>query len=304
MGNQKATVTLVAAAQPKISVIIPVYNAENFIERCLDSVTNQTLSQLEILCINDGSTDNSLRILEKYACRDSRITVINQENFGPGAARNAGLAAASGEYLGFVDSDDWIGENFFEKLYEIAHTYEADVAATNIIRAYPSGRRRNKVTVRENNVYSSISDKFAVTQTPRMCYIYNKIYKADFIRKLNITFRAGVCFEDIDFSVRALFFAKRLATTSEAIYYYAVNKLSMTRSKETDKIVRDLLLSREIITDFAEKHGVYFDNKYQMKRKIRYSLLGICLLEIHEWNTAKKFYLFGSILFFEIKQSL
>ncbi|MDR2267994.1 MAG: glycosyltransferase [Holosporaceae bacterium] len=299
MGNPKAIMTF-----PKISVIIPVYNAENFIERCLDSVTSQTLSQLEILCINDGSRDNSLKILEKYASRDSQIVIINQENSGPGAARNAGLAAASGEYIGFVDSDDWISTNFFEKLYEAANKYAANVASTNIIRAYPSGRLRNKVIMRENNVYSSIIDKFAVTQTPRMCYIYNKIYKTDFIRKLNLKFRTGVCFEDIDFSVMALFFTEKLATTTEASYYYAVNKHSMTRSRETDKITNDLLLSRKIITDFAEKQGLCFDNKYQMKRKIRYSLLRMCLLEIHEWDTSKKFYLFGRIPFFETRQLL
>ena len=104
---------------PKISVIIPVYNVEKYLPKCLDSLINQTLSDIEIICINDCSTDNSLEILEEYASKDERIKIIDlKENQGAAAARNKGLEIAKGEYLGFVDPDDYVDLNFYEELYK------------------------------------------------------------------------------------------------------------------------------------------------------------------------------------------
>ena len=102
----------------KVSVIVPVYNCEKYLKKCLDSLVNQTLKDIEIICVNDGSTDNSGRILEEYT--DSRIKIITKENGGLSSARNAGIAVAKGEYLGFVDSDDWVDLDFYEKLYNTA----------------------------------------------------------------------------------------------------------------------------------------------------------------------------------------
>ena len=104
----------------KVSIIVPVYNVEKYLKRCLDSITNQTLKELEIICINDGSTDNSLKILKQYAHKDKRISIINKQNEGLSVARNTGMEAASGEYIGFVDSDDWIDLDFYKKLYTTA----------------------------------------------------------------------------------------------------------------------------------------------------------------------------------------
>lgn len=98
----------------KISIIVPVYNTEKFLEKCLNSLINQTLKDIEIICINDGSTDKSLQILEKFANKDKRIQIINQTNSGLSVARNIGIKKAKGEYIGFVDSDDWVDLNFFE----------------------------------------------------------------------------------------------------------------------------------------------------------------------------------------------
>lgn len=108
----------------KLSVIIPVYNVEKYLKRCLDSVINQTLKDIEILCINDGSTDDSLSILEEYKSKDSRIVIISQGNKGLAATRNVGIENAKGEYLAFVDSDDWINSKFLECLYSSAKEIE------------------------------------------------------------------------------------------------------------------------------------------------------------------------------------
>ena len=104
---------------PKVSVIIPVYNVEQYLRECLDSVVNQTLKEIEIICVDDGSTDNSLEILKEYAKKDKRITVIVQKNLHAGVARNAGLTVAKGEYIHFLDSDDWLDKNTYEDLYNL-----------------------------------------------------------------------------------------------------------------------------------------------------------------------------------------
>ena len=111
----------------KISIIVPVYNTEPYLEQCLDSIINQTLEDIEIICVNDGSTDNSLSILEEYASKDNRIRIINQENKGQGFARNNGLKNVNGEYVLFVDSDDWIELNTCEALYKKVNELDLDM---------------------------------------------------------------------------------------------------------------------------------------------------------------------------------
>lgn len=115
---------------PKISVIVAIYNVAPYLERCLDSILNQTFQDFEIIGINDGSTDNSLEILEKYAHRDKRIKIINQTNSGAGYSRNIGIAHAAGTYLSFIDSDDWIDPQFLEKVYRLALQSDADIVET------------------------------------------------------------------------------------------------------------------------------------------------------------------------------
>ena len=118
----------------KVSIVVPVYNVEQFLPDCLDSLTNQTLKDIEIICVNDGSPDNSLKILEEYAQNDDRVKIITQENQGVSAARNAGLKTAVGEYIGFVDPDDWIDLDFYSKLYDAIQESNADISVATIMR--------------------------------------------------------------------------------------------------------------------------------------------------------------------------
>ena len=116
---------------PKISVLIPIYNVEKYLRECLESLVNQTFQDIEFICINDGSTDSSLKILEEYAQKDSRIKIINKENSGYGASMNMGLDAASGEYIGIVESDDFVSSNMFEDLYNLAEKNNADIVKSD-----------------------------------------------------------------------------------------------------------------------------------------------------------------------------
>lgn len=110
---------------PKVSIIVPVYNVEKYLSKCLNSLINQTLREIEILCVDDGSTDNSAKILENFVQKDCRVKVFSQKNSGQSVARNVAIEHASGEYLGFVDSDDWVDLDYFEKLYSAAKNMTA-----------------------------------------------------------------------------------------------------------------------------------------------------------------------------------
>ena len=121
---------------PKVSIVIPVYNVEKYLRQCLDSVVNQTLQDIEIICVNDGSKDSSLQIMHEYQAKDPRIKIIDKENSGYGASMNRGFDAATGEYLGIVESDDYAEPDMFEKLYAVAKADDLDVVKSGFFYYY------------------------------------------------------------------------------------------------------------------------------------------------------------------------
>ena len=127
----------VEAENIKISIIVPCYNVEKYLPECLDSLLNQTFKYFEIICVNDGSNDSTLSILEKYSKKDSRIKIISQKNKGLSGARNTGIDAAKGDYIAFLDSDDWVDNNFYLKLYEAITKHNCDIAAATIAFLLP-----------------------------------------------------------------------------------------------------------------------------------------------------------------------
>jgi glycosyltransferase EpsH len=289
--------------RPKVSVIIPVYNAGTLLLRCLDSLINQTLENIEIICVNDGSTDESREILEEYSIKDHRITVVHQENLGQGAARNTGMDVASGEYLGFVDADDWIELNYFEKLCRAAEKYGSEIACCGIVRKYPSSRTRKKILLSEEKIYSLTLEKYKITETPRKCYVYNKIYKRSEIEKHRLRFPEGVFFEDIAFTIRAIHYLKTLVTVPDTVYFYWVNYKSTTRNMG-DKKQQDLLAAREDFIKFSRQHHINCGENHYIRRKVTYKFLGVPFMKIYQWETIKKYYLFALIPVFEKRISL
>lgn len=159
--------------KPKISIIIPIYNVEKYINKCLDSLINQTLEELEFICINDGSTDNSLNILNNYVKNDSRFIVINQSNQGQGIARNNGIKIAKGEYIAFVDPDDWLENSTFEKVYNLAIENSANVVQFNYLEYNDISntfkkidfskrlKKQYKLDILKSNIYSKDNFKEA-----------------------------------------------------------------------------------------------------------------------------------------------
>ncbi len=289
---------------PEISVIIPIYNVEKYLARCLDSITNQTFQDLEIICIDDGSTDNSPAIAKEYANKDKRISIIHQENKGPSVARNIGMKIAKGKYISFIDSDDWIDLDFFEKLYLAAEKYNADAACASIKRPHADGRTPFKLKFDKEMVLSTTSEKYKILEIPRKCYVWNKIYKREEIDRQGLKFIGDIkCCEDIYFTTKFLYHSKNIVIVPNTYYHYWVNNQSITRNLK-DKEQIDLLTARKDFIRFSREHHIQCDEKFYIRDKITYKIFGITCLRIYEWETIKKYYLFGLIPFFEKRISI
>ena len=221
----------------KISVVIPVYNSEKYLSGCLDSVLNQSLKDIEIICINDGSTDNSLNILNEYASKDKRIKVITQANTGNGAgsARNKGLDAAKGEYVSFIDSDDYIEENFLQKMYEKAKEYDADVACSGVIKE-KENESKIQLKFNEISVSDNPDDNLKVSKSLPYPYPWNKIYKREFLVSYGIRYAEGIYFEDLIFTPLVITKAEKLISVPDVFYHYIerTNSVSTTNSALRD----------------------------------------------------------------------
>lgn len=199
---------------PLVSVIVPVYNLENYIGKCLSSLKEQSYSDVEIIVINDGSTDGSLQILNNYAASDPRIVIIDQENAGVSAARNAGISAASGEYLLFVDGDDYVGSGYIRSLVEAAEPNSADL----VIGGYTSVSSDSSSSVSPSS-YSSGSDEMWAY---RLMAAWGRLYRKDFWERngFSFTLEKNARAEDIPICLCANYLAANLTVVPDSSYYY------------------------------------------------------------------------------------
>lgn len=225
---------------PKVSVIIPVYNVENYLAECLDSVLGQTVQDLEILCINDASIDSSPVIMQEYADKDSRIRVLqNNRNQGLAYTRNRGLEAATGEYILFVDSDDFIDRELIETV--ITKIGDAEVACFDY-------RKRNEIEEEKDRHLFEVkagsyeAGEFFTTAMRLNSIIYSawsKMYKRDFLVRENLKFTDGILYEDIVFNFLCLMKAEKVSCVPEKLYTYRYRSESIMTKKIGNKNVRD-----------------------------------------------------------------
>lgn len=218
-----------------ISVIVPVYNVEEYLSKCLDSIIASTYQELEIICINDASTDGSWEILQQYAEKDQRIVLINcPENGGVAAARNKGLDNAKGAYIAFVDSDDYVDPVFFEKLYKRIVSDRSDVAACGFYRLEENGKRTeetietNASVLTEKEWWELYCHKHTVISN---CF-WNKLYKADCFEGKRFTY--GIIYEDTELQHKLLS-GKTLSVLPDNLYYYLIRAGSITSKKKFSK---------------------------------------------------------------------
>lgn len=230
---------------PAVSVIVPVFNSEAFLNKCLESLACQTLADLEVICVDDHSTDGSRAILDKRAAEDSRFKVISfAENRGPSAARNAALDAALGEYVAFVDSDDFVAPDFLEKLYRAAVCAHVDVAKGTLMNYDPvKGASYQREIFNLNHRIKEHKAWFFMTYT-------SAIYRTQMLRECGIRFDERLrFFEDPHFSITAAFHYDQVAVVDDAVYYYTDNPHSVTRANNDTRPIQDLIAGAQDLLD-------------------------------------------------------
>lgn len=221
-----------------ISVIIPVYNVEQYLVRCMNSVLNQTYKNLEIILVDDGSTDNSGIMCDEYAEKDSRVKVIHKSNGGLSSARNAGLDIAKGEYIGFVDSDDWISADMYSMLYELINRGNYDISICGIARTYDSQSNAfyEKSFIEKITEYSSIAFQkkiLKVNTQDSNHYAVNKLYSKKVFK--NARYPNGLIDEDVEGTFLAVLDSEYIIETNKVGYFYWVNPQSITTSRFSKK---------------------------------------------------------------------
>lgn len=237
----------------KISIIIPIYNVEKYLKRCLDSVVNQTYKYIEIILVNDGSPDNCGKICDEYAKIDSRIKVIHKENGGLSSARNAALDIVSGEYIMFVDSDDWISENSLEQLNEYINM---DYDIINFKFSFVEEKTENIIEFngRTENSYEcdllSYIDKLFSGELD--FFIWNKLYKRDLFD--GVRFPEGRNYEDLATIYKLYFKAKSIIVTDFTLYYYWLGNSNSITSNSTLKNMTDCLVSAKEIYEVNRQY--------------------------------------------------
>lgn len=220
-----------------ISIIVPVYNVEKWLERCIQSLVDQTYKTLEIIFIDDGSTDASSTICEKWAKKDHRITVLHQEHTGVSVARNLGIDMAHGKYISFVDSDDWVDRGFIEILYQLMVDYQCDLAECGSYETWGEVHSTSyEVTANVHTKYEAMEAHLKDTQYT--CVIWNKMYKREIIK---VRFPEGKLHEDLFWIYQIVNQCTKLVHTAVPLYYHFHRSDSITGGQYTLSRIADLL---------------------------------------------------------------
>ncbi len=229
---------------PKISVLVPIYNTEKYLKKCLDSIAGQTLKDIEVICVNDGSTDNSLAVAEEFAEKDPRFKVINKENTGYGNTMNIALEKASGEYIGIVESDDFAASDMFEYLYGLSRSGTVDLVKGNFYDYYedynkPPRAYENK----ERNMIPDSAVPFILSENAQIQFghpsVWSAVYRREFINDNNIRFKEekGGGWVDNPFFYETLCKAKSIIWTKRPLYYYRKSNPSSSSNLQIDPTV-------------------------------------------------------------------
>lgn len=221
---------------PKVSILVPIYNVEKYLRECLDSLICQTLDDIEIICINDGSTDSCAEILEEYRAKDKRIKVINKTNSGYGHSMNIGLNNAHGEYIGILEPDDFTDKHMYMDLYKLAKEFDAEVVKSDWSNYWTSkneSRKNGNIPVKKSNkIINAKKDKSLLKISSS---IWSAIYKREFLEKNEIRFleTKGASYQDTSFYLKVMMSAQRIILTPKSYVYYRQDNInSSVHSKE------------------------------------------------------------------------
>lgn len=251
---------------PIISLVVPVYNVAGYLRPCLDSIERQTFDDFEVILINDGSTDGSLRILQEYVDRNEHFTLIDQENKGLGEVRNVGIRHARGEYIAFVDSDDILRKDYLARMYSEMLKRDADIVCCEYKFQLENGFRFRIYP----GMYAVSSQKKAISRLMRDVtlhhFSWNKLYRRSLFTENNIIFPA-MCFEDIATTARVFYHAKKIAFIPQPLYYYVQRGSSIMHSI-TYRRLQDHINSAAILRAFFEQTGELKNYRRALKQGI------------------------------------
>lgn len=294
--------------QVKVSIIVPVYNAENYLERCIHSLANQTIQNIEVILVDDSSTDSSLSICRKAAEEDRRFVVIHKENEGAGLARNAALAVAKGEYIGFVDSDDFVEADMFQTLLDKAHGYNADLVISGVIFEDGNmfreiGDCRKKTFFEKDTLFETEEELKELMMgivgalpgdaddSKYGMSIWKNLFKSNIIKENKICFQSEreILSEDALFLIDYIACIQRAIGIKEAFYHYCRNGTSISKAYKSDRFDKSLVFVDQVEKRFEKRidpkeYHIYLDRFWQAMCRV------ICSQEIVYAGEQKKPY--------------
>ena len=271
---------------PRLSIIVPIYNVEKYLSRCIESILNQTFKDFELILVNDGSTDNCKEICEKYKRMDSRIIVANKKNGGLSSARNLGIDISKGDYIGFVDSDDFIDVHMYEILLNTINAYDSDIVICDYykvneydIKKYEKMKSNNK-DINVENINNIDAIERIITRDIKIVVAWNKIYKRSLFD--NLRYKEGVICEDEFLAHRIFYKCNKVSIINQKLYYYIQRKGSIINSpfssKDFDKIyaIKDRVdfLNEKKITNLIDKAEKSFMDYFVWNYFTGYQRLG------------------------------
>lgn len=282
-----------------ISIVIPIYNVEKYLKRCLDSIESQTYNNIEIILVNDGSKDNSLNICKEYQKKDKRIKIIDKVNEGVSVARNAGLEASSGQFIGFVDPDDWIEPNMYESMYRTINDYNCNIAFCNyskdkkISNLSKTFKFKKNVLGKLDIIDNLMSNMIGIEDIIPKYYnvmgcVWRCLYKKEFIDKYKIRFKPGITImEDLVFTIEALIYCDKVCIDHNVLYHYMQNKSSSLHAYN-QKMWLDQIMVHEILENMLKEADL--DEYMRNRLDSRYIAMAACSIgnEVYKSNEKMK----------------
>lgn len=240
---------------PKVSVIVPFYNVEGYIEKCLETLVNQTLQEIEIILVNDGSKDRSINIVKKFLANyPEKIVYLEKENGGLSDARNYAIPYAKGEYIAFLDSDDYVEKDMYEKMYELAKKENSDMVECDFYWAYP-----DKVKEDIGEIYKGKKDMLKKVRV----VAWNKLIKREILEKTKIEFPKGYRYEDVEFTYKLIPHLEKISFLKRPCIHYIQREGSISNSQnERTKEIFDVL---QQVIDYYKKNNIYDEYKTELE---------------------------------------
>lgn len=251
---------------PRVSIVVPIYNVEKYLSECIDSIISQTHSNLEIILVNDGSTDGCADLCDEYAKKDNRIKVIHKKNGGLSDARNKGLELSTSDYISFVDSDDYIDQNYVKNLLRSLIDTDADISCCGYYPAYDNGRlvKRN---LKSSKIFTGVEAIANILTPDNVCEVSacNKLYRRSLFVDNNILYPEGKINEDLFVIYRLFYYSKSVSYINEPLYLYRQRSGSIMRSKFNMKRF-DALEALDEAEQFFNTNGLVLHDELQYRR--------------------------------------